>query len=99
MNKCFTALTCLILLTSYTLASNAEIKGRILNEKKEPAEFASVALLKEKDSTLAFANITDSAGSYTFTAVPEGTYLLAINAPGTTREYYGPILIDSTVSR
>lgn len=97
MKKIVPAIFALSLFSSFCLASTAEIKGRIVNEKKEPIEFASIALLKEKDSTLAFANITDSAGNYSFTSVTEGKYLLAISAAGTSREYYGPLVIDSTV--
>jgi len=95
MNKCFAFFSFILLIPQLTFGSNAEIKGRVLNERKEPVEFASIALLKEKDSTLAFANITDSSGSYSFISVTEGNYLLAVSAAGTSREYYGPLIIDS----
>lgn len=97
MKKILPAILISILFSAYCLGNTAEIKGRVVNEKKEPIEFASIALLKEKDSTLAFANITDSAGNYSFTSVPEGKYLLAVSAAGTSREYYGPLVIDSIV--
>lgn len=96
MNKCSRIFSFLLFLPSFLFANGAEIKGSIVNEKKEPIEFASVALLQEKDSTLAFANITDSAGSYVFASVPYGRYLLAVSSAGTTREYYGPLIIDSS---
>ncbi|TAL60442.1 MAG: hypothetical protein EPN85_07220 [Bacteroidetes bacterium] len=95
MNKCSTSFFFLLLLPSFLFANGAEIKGRVVNEKKESIEFASIALLQEKDSTLAFANITDSTGNYLFTSIPYGRYLLAVSSAGTSREYYGPLVIDS----
>ncbi|MEW6469911.1 MAG: TonB dependent receptor [Bacteroidota bacterium] len=76
-------------------AQHFELKGRILDEKNQPAEFASVALLQASDCTLVMAAITDSLGLYAFSPVPYGKYMVAAEMTGSSREYYGPVETDS----
>lgn len=46
-----------------------EIKGSVLDERKEPVPFASAALLFQHDSTIYLTAITDTSGNYLFPAV------------------------------
>ncbi|MEA5139631.1 TonB-dependent receptor domain-containing protein [Arcicella rigui] len=61
------------------------VSGKVLDEKKQAAPFATIALLSAKDSSMVKANLTDADGNYTFDAVKNGKYLMAASMVGYNR--------------
>ena len=52
------------LVTLFSNAQNIEIKGKVVNETKQPIESVSVLLLQKKDSTVVQYGISDAAGNF-----------------------------------
>ncbi len=66
-----------IILFVYTPCnSQSSIHGKVLNAKNEPAAKASVLLLQAKDSLLMKAAVCDNNGSYFFSSIKDGSYLI-----------------------
>lgn len=64
-----------------SLYSNT-ISGIILNEKKEPIEFANITLFKTNDSLPISTTLSDSLGVYTFLNLAENNYSIEISYLG-----------------
>lgn len=63
--------------------NTTKISGRALDAAtKKPVEFASVVLLHQPDSTVAYGMYTASNGSFNFATVPPGEYVLRITFMG-----------------
>ena len=78
----FTALS----LTVY--AQNGTVRGRVTDARTdENIEYATVALLSPKDSTLKGGTVTESNGAFRLEA-PYGRYLLRITFVGYEPQYY-----------
>ncbi|WP_055444449.1 outer membrane beta-barrel protein [Lacinutrix himadriensis] len=72
------------LVLSNLLFSQSEppIKGIVVNENKEPLEFVSVVLLKQKDSTYINYTITDAKGAFAILDAPKDSLLLQFSYLG-----------------
>ncbi|SEW53562.1 outer membrane beta-barrel family protein [Chitinophaga arvensicola] len=83
------ALTMSVLGTALTsFAQNApKVNGQITQSGNKPVEFATVTLLKAKDSSLVKGAIADISGKYEFEQVKQGKYLVAAVAVGMTKRY------------
>jgi hypothetical protein len=64
-----------------------KISGKILTAPQKPAEFATVALLNAKDSSMVKANLTDLNGKYEFEGIKTGKYLVAGSMVGYKRTF------------
>nr|MCU0469247.1 carboxypeptidase-like regulatory domain-containing protein [Arcicella sp.] len=70
-----------------------KISGKILTAPQnltapqKPAEFATVALLNAKDSSMVKANLTDLNGKYEFEGIKTGKYLIAGSMVGYKRTF------------
>ena len=60
----------------------APIKGQVVDEQNNPLEFVSVALLKQKDSTLINYTITDTKGDFSITEAPKDSLLVQLSYMG-----------------
>ena len=82
----------IILLISFlfihAIVCGQTISGRI-EENGKPLSLVNVLLLKEKDSSLVIAAISDEAGKFEIDNVKSGNYLLKISRVG-YKEYYTP---------
>ncbi len=57
----------------------AEILGKLLDDQSgKPVEYASVALLKAKDSSIVTGMLSRGNGDFDFKEIPAGTYILKI---------------------
>ncbi|MDB5150809.1 MAG: TonB-dependent receptor, partial [Mucilaginibacter sp.] len=66
-------------ITQSSFAQTGIIKGTITDaQNKQPIDYATVALLKSKDSTLIAGMVTNAKGSYSFTGIAPGSYRLKI---------------------
>lgn len=63
-------------------AQPGQISGLLTDEKQQPVEFATVALLKAADSSLVKATYTDVAGLFSFENLPVGAYKISFSFVG-----------------
>lgn len=71
-----------------TVAQNAPgVGGQITQNGNKPVEFATVTLLKAKDSSLVKGAIADINGKYEFEQVKQGQYLVAAVSVGMNKAY------------
>jgi hypothetical protein len=86
-----------ILQTSFALAqvvkSPAKVSGTILDDKSKPLPYATVALLKAKDSTVLKGAITNDAGLYSFDHLNQGKYLVRVTTLGFSKAYSTPFTV------
>ncbi len=82
-------LTMSMLVTALTsmAQNNPGVTGQITQAGNKPVEFATVTLLKAKDSTLVKGAIADINGKYEFEQVKQGKYLVAAVSVGMTKAY------------
>jgi iron complex outermembrane receptor protein len=73
-----------------TPPSFAKISGRIVNDHDIPIEFATVSLLRAKDSSVIKGALGNDAGLYILDHIPAGNYIVKITAIG-----YKPELSNS----
>jgi outer membrane receptor protein involved in Fe transport len=103
MKSITTLLASLSLLFSVqtTRAQNIEtarISGRVLQTGDKPVEFATITLLKAKDSTLVKGAIADINGQYEFEQIKQGKYLIAAAYVGMTKAYSKPFDVKGGAS-
>ncbi|MGY4538921.1 iron complex outermembrane receptor protein [Mucilaginibacter sp. UYNi724] len=71
----------IVLLISSTIANAqstkpATVNGLLLNEQAKPMDYATVTLLRAKDSSVVKGTLTNDAGKYVFDRVMAGKYLV-----------------------
>ncbi|SEA62729.1 outer membrane beta-barrel family protein [Pedobacter hartonius] len=74
---------------------SGKLSGKVLDEKHANLSYASVSLLKAKDSTLIKGSITEENGTYLFADLPDGQYIIAINMIGYAKVLKGPYLLNA----
>ncbi|MBO7101640.1 MAG: TonB-dependent receptor [Bacteroidales bacterium] len=79
-----------------TWAQQGTVKGRVMDARTgENIEYATVALLNPKDSTLKGGTVTDGGGHFKIEA-PYGRYLLRITFVGYEPQYYkSPVTLSA----
>ncbi|MEL7121894.1 MAG: outer membrane beta-barrel protein [Bacteroidota bacterium] len=81
MNKIISILSILIFFSCSGFSQNT-IKGRVLNEEKEPLSFATVALLNPADSILKYFGVTNEDGVFQIKSIKDGKYILQFSFVG-----------------
>jgi iron complex outermembrane recepter protein len=95
--KHFILSTTFILLLLCAFAQTGKVSGTIhLNDN--PAEGATVSLLRAKDSAVIKFSVVNKEGAYTFDNIRSGKYLVSATAVGHRKNYSGVIDIDSSRS-
>lgn len=74
------------------------LKGDLVDTQGKPVSFATVSLLKAKDSSLVKGCISDATGHFDLGTVPEGEYLIAASEIGYQKTYDGPIQIGHSAA-
>jgi len=69
------------------LGSLGAVLGMIVDEKKDPVQYATIYILNPKDSTTVTGGITDENGRILIKDIPWGTYFLQINAMGYSKHF------------
>lgn len=91
MKASFKAITLTMSMLVTALTSFAQtapkVAGQITQPGNKPVEFATVTLLKAKDSSLVKGAIADIDGKYQFEQVKQGKYLIAAVSVGMTKRY------------
>lgn len=97
--KTFTSLVAAMLLLSTSMFAQSPVRGKVSGEIREAngksLPFATVLLLKAKDSTLVKGAITSETGYYEVENVPEGSYLIGANMVGFQKTYSAPFSISA----
>jgi hypothetical protein len=76
----------------------AKISGSILNEQNKPVEFATVSLLRAKDSSVVKGALGTEAGIYKFDHVPAGNYVIKTTMVGYNKGVSKPVTITATTT-
>ena len=62
--------------------TSAKISGQLLDTQGKPMEYATVSLLRAKDSTLIKGALSTDVGTYSFDHINAGTYIIRATAVG-----------------
>ncbi len=81
--KIFFALGMALLMTGYTFAQNATLKGKVTDHNGKPVEFANVRLMQE--DAMILGTTTDENGNYTLKPVPSGKFNLVVTFSGCSK--------------
>jgi iron complex outermembrane receptor protein len=76
MNKIFILVLINFIFSIHHSFAQTHIIGKLLNNDKEAIPFATVALLKAKDSSIVKGTYTDGDGKFEFEKTPIGKYLV-----------------------
>lgn len=100
INKIHIIYTALLLaVTTATLAqapqATGKISGSIISSDNKPVEFATVSLLRAKDSAIVKGALGDVTGQYKFDRVPNGNYVIKTTVVGFTRGISKPFAITA----
>jgi outer membrane receptor protein involved in Fe transport len=80
--------TCSIILSAQAQTTGpVSVTGQIVQTGNQPVSFATITLLKAKDSSLVKGAVADINGQYEFEQVKEGRYLVAATNMGMTKAY------------
>ena len=95
MKTLFFTFVALLSLLNFEMKAQGKISGQIIDDKNKIVEFASVTLLKAKDSTLVKGALSDQNGSFEFEKIPLGNYLVNISQMGYKKFYTPKFSLDS----
>jgi ferric enterobactin receptor len=88
-DKSLLSALCLLLFCNLSIAQNGTIKGTVVdNQTRTPIEYASIALLHWKDSTVLAGALSKKNGSFTLTKLDTGNYILKIIFLGYESAYH-----------
>lgn len=86
----FFLMLCSITTTYAQHIETAKVSGQVTQAENKPVEFATITLLRAKDSSLVKGAIADINGQYEFEQVKQGKYLIAAAYVGMTKAYSKP---------
>jgi iron complex outermembrane receptor protein len=83
-----------------TSATTGKITGSLVTEQGKPADYATISLLRAKDSSLVKSSLSNEAGAYIIERVNAGTYLIKATIIGYNKTVSAPVIVtaNSTVS-
>ncbi len=76
-------------------AQDGKITGRVEDPSKNALEAFTATLVRAKDSGMVKVELSDKTGSFQFTKVQNGTYLISLTGAGYTKRFSSPINISS----
>ncbi len=95
MKTLFFTFVALLSLLNFETKAQGKVSGQIIDDKNKIVEFASITLLKAKDSTLVKGALSDQNGSFEFEKIPLGDYLVNISQMGYKKFYTPKFSLDS----
>ena len=91
---CTLIITLSALLNKVEAQNSISIKGTLLTTDGKPLDYATVALLKDKDSVLVQSTISAANGGYTFSGLKEGRYLIKATEVGFALKFSLPVNLE-----
>lgn len=89
----FSILFLFVFLSAPLFAQTATLRGTVVDARQQPVSFATIALLRTSDSTLAKAAVADAAGVYSVVGVRAGNYRLRVSGVGFTNANSEVVLV------
>lgn len=86
-------------LCSYLHASAGVITGTVIDQQKQPVEFATITLLKASDSSLVKGEFTDQSGTFVFEQVNEGSYIITVAGVGFETHAIKEVALNNNILR
>ncbi|WP_164849888.1 outer membrane beta-barrel protein [Mucilaginibacter limnophilus] len=80
--------------TAAQAQTSAQVTGSLVNETGNPVEFATVSLLRAKDSSIVKGTLGSDAGRYQFEKVQAGNYIISATSMGYTKSYSKPFAVN-----
>ncbi len=77
-------------------APKAQIAGKVTRTNEAPAEFATVTLLRAKDSSLVKGVLADISGKYAFDGISGGRYIVSAANMGLKKGYSAPFTLNGS---
>ncbi|MGX5688440.1 TonB-dependent receptor domain-containing protein [Arcticibacter tournemirensis] len=71
-----------IFLSESAYAQSLQVTGTVADQNKKPLDYATVALLRAKDSSMVKTALTDAKGEFQFSSLKEGGYLISVTSIG-----------------
>lgn len=89
----------LAIFLSYTTAqaqsvSSTTVSGLLVNETGKPADYATVSIIKAKDSVTVKGGLSNEKGAYLFANIKPGTYLIKATMVGYQKGLSSPFTIS-----
>jgi iron complex outermembrane receptor protein len=81
-------------LHAQTAKQNAKITGKLLNEQGKAVDYATVSLLKAKDSSIVKGALSNDNGIYTFERIAAGSYVVKATMVGYDKAVSGTFVLD-----
>ncbi|RYE21572.1 MAG: TonB-dependent receptor, partial [Sphingobacteriaceae bacterium] len=75
---------------------NGQISGFVVDQQQKPLDYATITLLKAKDSTLIKGALTDDKGGYKISNIPAGSYLVAASVINYKKAFSKPFTISES---
>ncbi len=73
---------------------NGIVSGLVVDAQQKPLDYATVSLLKAKDSSLVKGALTDDKGHYQISGVPAGNYLVSVSVVSYKKAFSKPFTIS-----
>lgn len=90
------ALLVFFILISGPIQAQNIIRGKVLNENKQPADYVDVSLLRTSDSLFVRSTHTDQTGKYEFGHVASGCYRVVISSLGYQKKISDVFVVQGT---
>jgi hypothetical protein len=87
-----------LFLTSVTLLAQSTITGKVMDNQKQPLSFSNVVLYDNPNNTALKAVIVEENGTYTFTEVKNGSYVVEASLFGYKTQRSIVLNLDATKS-
>ncbi|MGI4749254.1 MAG: TonB-dependent receptor domain-containing protein [Janthinobacterium lividum] len=75
---------------------NGNISGLVVDQQQKPLDYATVSLLKAKDSTLVKGALTDDKGHYQISGITSGSYLISSSVINYKKAFSKPFTISES---
>ncbi len=76
-------------------APTGKITGSAITEQGKPADYATITLLRAKDSSIVKSSLTNETGLYNIDRVATGTYLVKATIIGYDKSISGPVTVSA----
>ncbi len=81
--------------TGKPVTGDAELSGKVLDEQQKDFPFSTVSLLSVKDSALVKGTLSAENGSFTFSGLKPGSYLVSVYVVGYKKLLKGPFTLTA----